>query len=63
MSLPLKTIRYTPDEYLEFERQAESRHEYLDGLVFEMAGESLAHSQLCINLAREVSTQGKKSMR
>ena len=59
MSLPLKNLRHTPDEYLEFERQAETRHEYLDGLVFEMAGESLAHSQICVNLARELRTQLK----
>ena len=55
MSLPHERVRYTADEYLEFERKAETRHVYLDGLVFEMAGESLVHSQICVNLAREVS--------
>ena len=59
MSLPQKTIRYTPEEYLEFERKAETRHEYLDGLVFEMAGERLAHSQISVNLAGELRTQLK----
>lgn len=59
MSLPRENVRYTPDEYLEFERRAGTRHEYLDGLVFEMAGESLVHSQICINLARELSAQLK----
>jgi Uma2 family endonuclease len=54
MSLPQKSVRHTPAEYLEFERQAETRHEYLDGLIYEMAGESLAHSQICINLAAEL---------
>jgi Uma2 family endonuclease len=57
MSPPEKSVRYTPEEYLKLERQAETKHEYVDGLVYEMAGESLAHSQICINLAREISTQ------
>ncbi|HEX8072745.1 MAG TPA: Uma2 family endonuclease [Pyrinomonadaceae bacterium] len=59
MSLPQKIVRHTPAEYLALERQAETRHEYLDGLIYEMAGESLAHSQICINLARELSTRLK----
>ncbi|HEV7844598.1 MAG TPA: Uma2 family endonuclease [Pyrinomonadaceae bacterium] len=59
MSLPQKNARCTPEEYLEFERQAETRHEYLDGLVYEMAGESLAHSQICVNLAGELRAQLK----
>jgi molecular chaperone GrpE len=42
---------YTPEEYLEFEREAEVRHEYLDGEIYEMAGESLSHSRVCVNLA------------
>lgn len=56
MSLPQREIVYTPEEYLEIERASDVRHEYLDGVIYEMAGESLAHSQLCINLAREISS-------
>ena len=55
MSLALKKVKLTPEEYLEFERAADSRHEYVDGVIYEMAGESLAHSQVCINIAREIS--------
>jgi Uma2 family endonuclease len=53
---------YTPEEYLEFERAADSRHEFLDGKIFQMAGESLSHSRVCVNLTIEVGTQlrGKK---
>jgi len=57
---------YTPEEYLAFERKAETRHEYFDGELypangeaFTMAGESLPHSQICINLAGEVRTKLK----
>ncbi|MGB7207575.1 MAG: Uma2 family endonuclease [Pyrinomonadaceae bacterium] len=53
LALRKKTL-YSPEEYLEFERAAEVRHEYLDGEVFEMAGESLAHSQICANILGEV---------
>ena len=51
--------KLTPDEYLEFERSAETRHEYIDGVVYEMAGESLSHSQICFNLAAIVGRELK----
>lgn len=44
---------YSPEEYLELERAAETRHEYLDGEIYEMAGESLAHSRICANILGE----------
>ena len=50
---------YTIDEYLDLERDAEERHEYLDGTIYTMAGESLAHSDICINLAVTLGTQLK----
>lgn len=53
-----KTL-YAPEEYLAFERSAEFRHEYLDGEIYEMAGESLSHSRVCANLAREVGNKLK----
>jgi Uma2 family endonuclease len=49
----------TPEEYLAFERESESRHEYADGLIYAMAGESPNHSRICVNLAREISNQLK----
>lgn len=62
MGLAQPKILYTPEEYLAMERKAVTRHEYFDGeiypldnLIRAMAGESLAHSQICINLAREIS--------
>ena len=54
MGLALREIKlYSPEEYLEFERAAEIRHEYLDGEIYEMAGESLAHSRICANILGE----------
>jgi Uma2 family endonuclease len=50
----------TPEEYLEFERSAaDVRHEFLDGEIFQMAGESLSHSRICINLSGEVRNKLK----
>lgn len=43
----------TPEDYLKFEREANTRHEFLDGEIYQMAGESLSHSRVCMNLARE----------
>jgi Uma2 family endonuclease len=50
---------YTIEEYLRLERASEERHYYIDGHIYAMAGESLSHSRICINLAAEVRTQLK----
>lgn len=47
---------YTEAEYLAFERAAEERHEYLDGVIYAMAGESPEHGSISVNLIRIVST-------
>jgi Uma2 family endonuclease len=59
MSLPQAQIRYTEDQYLSIERESEERHEYLDGQIYAMAGESPEHGAICTNLTREVSAQLK----
>ncbi len=42
--------RFTVEEYLAYERASEARHEYLDGEIFEMAGESDAHGDISTNV-------------
>jgi Uma2 family endonuclease len=59
MSLPQEQIRYTEDQYLSIERESEERHEYLDGQIYAMAGESPQHGDICTNLTREISAQLK----
>ncbi len=59
MGLAQQKTLYSPEEYLELERQAETRHEFIDGIIYAMAGESLSHSQICINLAGEVRARLK----
>jgi Uma2 family endonuclease len=57
MSLPQERVRYSVAEYLALELESEERHEYLDGEIYEMAGESPAHGTICTNLTRIVSTE------
>ncbi len=56
--LKAKTLS-TPEDYLTFEREADTRHEFLDGEIYQMAGESLPHSRICVNLSGEVRQQLK----
>jgi Uma2 family endonuclease len=51
--------RYTPEEYLALERQAEHKSEYLDGTTFAMAGASREHNLITGNLHREIGSQLK----
>src|SRR2546423_15473995 len=60
MALPqqfLPTI--SPEQYLEIERFSETRHEFLDGVVYAMTGESPDHSSICFNLASIIGYQIK----
>ncbi len=57
----LERQRRTVAEYLEFERQAEERHEFLDGVIRAMAGESPRHSTINANLITEVTVQLKRT--
>ena len=57
MSRPQSYLLYSVKEYLALERTAEERHEYLDGQIYAMAGESPEHGTICMNLSRIISTQ------
>lgn len=41
---------FTEKRYLDFERYAGERYEFVDGSVYAMAGESPDHSTICFNL-------------
>src|SRR5437879_8023884 len=58
--------RLTVEEYLAFERASDERHEYLDGVIYAMAGsastqaiagESEEHGTICMNLSISLGLQ------
>jgi Uma2 family endonuclease len=51
--------RFTIEQYLLLERSGEERHEFLDGIIYGMAGESLAHGDISINLVILIGNQLK----
>ncbi len=53
---------FSDADYLRFERFAQERHEFIDGSVHAMAGESPNHSTICFNLYGSIYGQlrGKK---
>ena len=57
MALPKTELLFTVEEYLAMERKADERHEYLDGIIYAMAGESDAHADICMNLAGLLHSQ------
>jgi len=57
MATPQSEFLISEEEYLAMERTSDERHEYIDGFVFAMAGESPEHGQICMNLSRIISTQ------
>lgn len=57
MALPQQFLpAISAEKYLELERTSEIRHEFLDGLVYAMAGESPDHSTICFNLASVIGS-------
>jgi Uma2 family endonuclease len=49
----------SPEQYLEAERRAESKSEYLNGQVFPMPGASREHSLIVVNIVSELRSQLK----
>jgi Uma2 family endonuclease len=41
---------FSVDEYLQWEDQQEEKHEYIDGLIYAMAGASESHVDITTNL-------------
>jgi Uma2 family endonuclease len=55
----LSKPRFTPQQYLERERFANFKSEFLSGEIFAMAGASEAHNLIVTNVIRELSLQFK----
>jgi Uma2 family endonuclease len=61
MALPQSEFFFTVEEYLTIERESLERHEYIDGHMILMAGESDEHNAICLNLGAELRDQLKGS--
>jgi Uma2 family endonuclease len=57
MSWPQSQPRSTVEEYLALERASEARHEYLDGEIYAMAGESPDHGAIGANIGGQLYAQ------
>ncbi len=55
MGLPKPIL--TEDEYLKFERSAVDRHQYVDGEIFAMAGASVQHNDISVNVVVALRNQ------
>jgi Uma2 family endonuclease len=58
MGLPQKAIAtFTPEEYLALEQASDTKHEYLDGVIYAwqgpvaMTGASVRHNAICLNIS------------
>lgn len=54
MAEPMIRSDMSPEEYLELERTAGERHEFLDGEIFAMSGGTREHSLISVNIGSEL---------
>jgi Uma2 family endonuclease len=54
---PALKKKFSIEEYLLFEEQAEQKHEYLNGNVLPMSGETIEHNQISGNLLRIIGNE------
>jgi Uma2 family endonuclease len=57
MSVQISSIM-TAQEYLEFEEKSSERHEFVDGIVYEMPGESLENNEIAGNIYTLLRSHG-----
>lgn len=57
MPIQPKIKKYTPEEYLVLEEQAEYRSEYENGEIVAMAGGSLSHQRITSNISRFIGNK------
>ena len=53
----LPQVRYTPEQYLELDRKADHRSEYVNGEVLAMAGASRVHNRITLNIGAALTEQ------
>ena len=53
----LPQVRYTPEQYLERDRKADHRSEYVNGEILAMAGASRVHNRITLNIGAALTEQ------
>jgi Uma2 family endonuclease len=56
-ALKQEDLYATPDQYLAGERVSQTKHEYLAGMIYAMAGASREHNQVARNILAELTVQ------
>ena len=56
MAQALHRVHYTRAEYISFERSANVKHEYLDGVIYAMAGGTPEHAAIAANVIVHLGT-------
>ena len=51
MSAQLQLETWTEQEYWDLEEKSEVRHEFINGVPYAMAGGTLNHAKICLNVA------------
>ena len=54
-SLKQPNLLISPTEYIEGEKHSDVRHEYIDGAVYAMAGGTLNHNSITLNIGSELN--------
>ena len=57
MALPQQSQRWTAPEYLVFERESDSKHEFIDGEIVAMSGASREHNKIVASTLRLLGNQ------
>jgi len=57
--IPPQTRRVTVDEYLRMEEASETKHEFRDGRIIDVAGGTFAHGDIAANLIFQLKNQFK----
>ncbi len=59
-ALPATPQPVSEAEYLEFERNSDTKHEYINGQIYAMVGASLRHNRITINVQSSIHAQLRK---
>ena len=63
MTASARSVRFTRAEYAALERSSNVKHEFLDGVVYAMAGDSPEHAAISMNVGTLLSLAARGRVR